>query len=596
MTQKKFENSFRSYSKTLAKQDLEISGTLGIYLNGERLVDVPNRPGYVYVQLRDNLSEVIQAFNEEVSVIFGLAVIVIREGNRYVIKGRDTQRYNNWNSTSSFVPAHANQHAFNPDGGGGGDILWVQGRQIVPLGAYPSGTKGSAGVMVYPYQFREDSGTLVTFGATGTGDLIQYRPTDNTAIMGTVYIDTNTGNPNFILNSGSFFTSSITGTQDIVQYLPSVSDSTHLLVAGIRLVSGTSSIGWDNIYDLRQWHSTSAGGGGGGTPGGADTQVQFNDSGAFGGNDGFVYHKDEKVVVIGSGTPPVLGENAFHNIGQTVSPANLLWATGDSIAPFVAGLRARGDLSSLSAVQDDDVLFRLRGRGYDGSAWSNTQAEIDFVANGNWTGSNHGTDMEFYITPSGTTTKQLAANLSDNGINLPTGTTYNVGGVDIIPELISQAEAEAGTSETERIFSALRVAQAIDAQTPAFTAFTAYTPSYTNLTIGNAVVTARYTKIGTLVVGTVEIIFGTTTSVSGSVYVSLPSTPNGIIRSPIAICTYLEAGVAQYTGLGVVQSGSVRLKAFNVASTYAKQVDINASIPFTWGTGDQILFEFYYEE
>ena len=226
----------------------------------------------------------------------------------------------------------------------------------------------------------------------------------------------------------------------------------------------------------------------------------------------------------------------------------------------------------------------------------NTQAEIDFVANGNWTGSNHGTDMEFYITPSGTTTKQLAANLSDNGINLPTGTTYNVGGVDIIPELISQAEAEAGTSETERIFSALRVAQAIDAQTPAFTAFTAYTPSYTNLTIGNAVVTARYTKIGTLVVGTVEIIFGTTTSVSGSVYVSLPSTPNGIIRSPIAICTYLEAGVAQYTGLGVVQSGSVRLKAFNVASTYAKQVDINASIPFTWGTGDQILFEFYYEE
>jgi hypothetical protein len=427
MTQNKFENAFRDYSKTLAKESTEIAGTLGIYLNGNKLVDVPNRPGYVYVQLRDNLSEVIQAFNETVSVIFGLAVLVVREGNRYVIKGRDTQRYNNWNSTSSFVPAHANQHAFNPDGGGGGDILWVQGRQIVPLGAYPSGTKGSANVSIYPYQFREDDGVLVTFGATGTGDIAQYKPTDNTAIMGVVYIDTETGNPEFLLNSGSFFTASITGTQDIVQYLPSVSDSTHLLVAGIRLVSGTSSIGWDNIYDLRQWHSTSAGGGGG-TPGGADTQVQFNDGGVFGGNDGFVYHKAEKVVVIGSGTPPALGENTFHNIGQTTSPANLLWATGDSIAPFVAGLRARGSLASLNAVQDNDVLLRLRGRGYNGSTWTSTQSEIDFVAEGDWTGTNHGTRTEFYHTPSGTTTKILSATISD-GINIPTGTTYNIGGV-----------------------------------------------------------------------------------------------------------------------------------------------------------------------
>jgi hypothetical protein len=258
MAQKIFENSFREYSKTLAKESNEISGILGVYLNGEQLVDVPNRPGFVYVRLRDNLSEVVQVFNENVSVIYDLAVIVVREGNRYYIKGRDTLRYNNWNSPSSFVPAHANQHAFNPSEGGGGDILWVQGRQIVPLGAYPSGTKGSPNVSIYPYQFREDDGVLVTYGATGTGDIAQYKPVDNTAIMGIVYIDTNTGNPEFILNSGSFFPASITGTQEVVQYLPAVSDSTFLIAAGIRLVSGTSSIGWDNIYDLRQWHSTSA--------------------------------------------------------------------------------------------------------------------------------------------------------------------------------------------------------------------------------------------------------------------------------------------------------------------------------------------------
>lgn len=39
-------------------------------------------------------------------------------------------------------------------------------------------------------------------------------------------------------------------------------------------------------------------GGGGGTPGGANTQVQFNDSGSFGGDAGFVYNKTTDVVTI----------------------------------------------------------------------------------------------------------------------------------------------------------------------------------------------------------------------------------------------------------------------------------------------------------
>jgi hypothetical protein len=466
-----FKSTFRNFSDTVALTDAEISGTLGVYLSGEKLVDVPNRPGFVYVKLRDNQSEVIQVFNDIVSTIFGLAVIVIRQGNRYIIKGRDTERYNNWGSSSSFVPVHANQHAFNPDGGGGGDILWVQGRQMMPLAVFPSGTHGSNGVILYPYQYRQNDGTIINMGTTGTGDLVQYKPTDNTAIMGVIYTNTSNGNPEFLLNSGTFFAASITGTSDITQYLPTVENDDFLLLAGIRLVSGTSVIGWDNIYDLRQWHSISAtipdstvliedegapqgsadtlnfvgdnvevtvagdvariyvtgSSGGGGTPGGADTQVQFNDSGAFGGNDGFVYHKDEKVVVIGSGTPPVLGENTFHNIGQTVSPANLLWATGDSIAPFVAGFRARGSLASLNAVQDNDVLLRLRGRGYNGSTWTNTQSEIGFVAEGDWTGTNHGTRTEFWATPTGTVTKQLIGTISETGFALVTGTSFTKG-------------------------------------------------------------------------------------------------------------------------------------------------------------------------
>jgi len=39
-------------------------------------------------------------------------------------------------------------------------------------------------------------------------------------------------------------------------------------------------------------------GGGGGTPGGSDTQVQFNDSGAFGGDSGFTYNKTTNTATI----------------------------------------------------------------------------------------------------------------------------------------------------------------------------------------------------------------------------------------------------------------------------------------------------------
>jgi hypothetical protein len=40
------------------------------------------------------------------------------------------------------------------------------------------------------------------------------------------------------------------------------------------------------------------GGGGGGTPGGSDTQVQFNDAGSFGGDAGMTYNKTTDVLTV----------------------------------------------------------------------------------------------------------------------------------------------------------------------------------------------------------------------------------------------------------------------------------------------------------
>ena len=115
-------------------------------------VEVPNRNSFVYVRLRDNQNEVIQAYNNKVAASYNLPVVVERQNNRYVVVGVDTLRYqNNWNSFAPFLPIHGNAHSFNPETGGGGDVVWVYPRQFMPALIIPSGTNGGPNVFFAPY-------------------------------------------------------------------------------------------------------------------------------------------------------------------------------------------------------------------------------------------------------------------------------------------------------------------------------------------------------------------------------------------------------------------------------------------------------------
>jgi hypothetical protein len=62
------------------------------------------------------------------------------------------------------------------------------------------------------------------------------------------------------------------------------------------------------------YHSRAAAGGGAATPGGSDTQVQFNDGGALGGDAGLVYNKTSDALTVGgvtaTGSPGFIVESA----------------------------------------------------------------------------------------------------------------------------------------------------------------------------------------------------------------------------------------------------------------------------------------------
>jgi hypothetical protein len=227
---------------------IEFPGILGSQFKGQSLVDVPNREGYVYVRLRSNLNEVIQAYNGMVSPVFGLPVIVVRDftSNRYVIKSRDLGQYSNWGG-SSYSPVHASQHSF-PDGGWGGDIVWVYGRQFVPLSVSPaSGTSGGNYVYVNPYVYYLN-GVWDYAGGVNTPNLLTYNASGSSARLILIYLD---GSGDVQIAVGSDFSTTYTTIDTMLPYLPSLPSGTFVPLGAVRLLSGTSAISWNEIFDLR---------------------------------------------------------------------------------------------------------------------------------------------------------------------------------------------------------------------------------------------------------------------------------------------------------------------------------------------------------
>lgn len=273
MTQRKLIKALQDQKSKTQQTIQEYYGTLGIKLNGEQLVNVPGRSNYVYVKMRDNQNEVIQAFNNTVATSYDLPVILRREGTRYSVLGVNTARYQNtWNVVAPYLPNHGNTHSFSDSGGG--DISWMFSRQFMPALVYPTSVTTGTNVFVGGYNLLTASNVWKYVGNTGTLDLLSYKPTGSMqSQMVLIYLDTVTGNPGVLTSTGSYLYNYITGSAQVLPYIPAPSlPSSQIPLAGVRLDTGTMSISWDNLYDIRQWiHATPSGTSSGGGGSGVDT-------------------------------------------------------------------------------------------------------------------------------------------------------------------------------------------------------------------------------------------------------------------------------------------------------------------------------------
>ena len=123
--------------------------------------------------------------------------------------------------------------------------------------------------------------------------------------------------------------------------------------------------------------------------------------------------------------------------------------------------------------------------------------------------------------------------------------------------------------------------------------WTTYTPTLTNLTLGNGSKAGTFCQIGDTTFFRVIITFGTTTAFTGRLDVSLPTTPSGYTTfdymNALNMCWDSSATgiVASATNVYIASTG-IGILTTVVSGTYPSALDVSANVPFVWATGDII--------
>jgi hypothetical protein len=214
---------------------------------------------------------------------------------------------------------------------------------------------------------------------------------------------------------------------------------------------------------------------------------------------------------------------------------------------------------------------------YTGSAWaaSGATGDIEGVTAGVGI-SGGGTSGTVTITNDMATTITAAGDLivgtgSGTYDNLPIGTTSQV-----------------LTADTT--VSPYKVKWAAGAIEPSWAT---WSPTVTGLTKGNGTEVARYRNNGKMVDIFYQFTLGSTSSITGQVYLTPPV--NSIYDLSIACAYFYDAGVADVPAGIYMAKTVIYPKTMGTAGTYLNQAQLNATTPFTWGTGDMFNFNFSYE-
>jgi hypothetical protein len=119
-------------------------------------------------------------------------------------------------------------------------------------------------------------------------------------------------------------------------------------------------------------------------------------------------------------------------------------------------------------------------------------------------------------------------------------------------------------------------------------AWTAYTPTLANLTLGNGVMAASYRRIGHTLELRFRFTFGTTSVMGTNPTFSLPAGMSALNTSDIAGDMYFQdTGASTRRGQGIIASATT-IGIFNFSTTGVLQ-GTSSTVPHTWASTDIIF-------
>ena len=128
-------------------------------------------------------------------------------------------------------------------------------------------------------------------------------------------------------------------------------------------------------------------------------------------------------------------------------------------------------------------------------------------------------------------------------------------------------------------------------------AWQSYTATTTGITETSGTKTASYIQIGKTVFFRFRFVLGASSAITGSPTITLPVTASsfwlnsqgGIIGS----CNFVNAGVADYTGS--LRSNSTTIAGLLSLGTAGINTAVSSSVPFSFGTADELTAQGFYE-
>lgn len=130
-------------------------------------------------------------------------------------------------------------------------------------------------------------------------------------------------------------------------------------------------------------------------------------------------------------------------------------------------------------------------------------------------------------------------------------------------------------------------------------AWQTWAPSYSNITIGDGTVVAKYIQIGKTVTGQFTFTLGSTSAIGNSGTISTPVTASSNYTAQnnvIGPCIFLDSGTIAYSGIVRLETTTTFRPIVGKAdTTYLGTAGITATIPHTWAVNDVISFSFTYE-